>query len=407
MNRTAKILIAFLAGATGLAPAALVHAHAHGTAASHHAEVPPAISVPAPAPAPSSPAREMSVLPTWMRYSISGSRDLTGFPVDEVKMNRELSRLAEKLRPAVAKAGGGPEAIEAFRRVLFKEEGFKYDRTPGNPENFLIGGVLARKRGNCLGLSLLWLSLAERLGQPFRGAYVPGHCFVRYDDDDARINVEFSEGGAPWEDDRYLTEFRLARPGPYLRSLSPAEMLGVFLKSVGAAYAKKGRHEEALTVYAEGARLYPGLPESWYNAGVSLQRLGRSEEAIVWYRKALTLDPDMAVARGNLGILLAKQGLFTEAIDEARRAVESDPLNAGLRGSLASALCACGDYDEGIREYRKALELDPSNVHARAGLTRALFAKGDLAGAARECDKAEALGCRFEPWLLEALKPFR
>ncbi|MEW6721514.1 MAG: tetratricopeptide repeat protein [Thermodesulfobacteriota bacterium] len=405
MNRAAKILVAVISGVCGVVPVSPDRVHAHGAGEPHHAEAVSAISPPV--SATSSPVVEVSVLPTWMRYSMSGSRDLTGFPVDEAKMNRELSRLAEKLRPAVAKADGGPDVVEAFRRVLLKDEGFKYDRVAGNPENFLIGGVIARKRGNCLGLSLLWVSLAERLGLPFRGVYVPGHCFVRYDGDDARINVEFSEAGAAWEDARYLEEFRMARPGPYLRSLTTAEMLGVFMKSVGAAYAKKGRHEEALVIYSEGARLYPGLPESWYNAGVSLQRMGRSGEAILKYRKALELDPDMAVARGNLGILLANQGLYAEAIDEARRAVEIDPWNASVRGSLASAHCACGDFDEGIREYRKALEIDPSNVQARAGLTRALYAKGDLVGAARECERAEALGCRFEPWLLEALKPYR
>ena len=324
--------------------------------------------------APAVPATaEPSIESTWLRYSWTAGRDLTGFPIDEGKAHGELTRLADRLRPAVAAAKGGRGVVAAFRRVLLKEEGFTYDRAAGNTENFLAGGVLVRKRGNCLGLSLLWLSLAERLGVPFRGAYVPGHCFVRYEKEGSRVNVEFSDDGAPWDDARYLREFGLAEAGPYLHSLSSAEMLGVFLKSVGAAYANKGRHESAVAIYAEGARLYPGLPDSHYNSGVSLHRLGRFDEAIEKYQKALSLDPNLPMARGN----------------------------------LAAAYCGCGDFDAGILEYRKALERDPSNAQARSGLTRALFAKGDYREAARECERAEALGCRFEPSMLQILGLYR
>ena len=28
---------------------------------------------------------------------------------------------------------------------------------------------------------MLYLSIADRLGVPFRGVYVPSHCFVRYE----------------------------------------------------------------------------------------------------------------------------------------------------------------------------------------------------------------------------------
>lgn len=388
MKRVTGITVAILAGIWGFTPVLPAHAHDSDKATIAFSE-------------------ETPILPTWLQYSSSGSQDLTGFPIDAGKADRELTRLADRLRPAVTAAKEGPDVVAAFRRVLMKEEGFTYDRVAGNTENFLAGGVLARKQGNCLGMSLLWLSLAERLGVPFRGVYVPGHCFVRYEGNGARVNVEFSDGGAPWSDGRYLKEFRLTRKEPYLCSLSSAEMLGVFLKSVGAAYAKKGKHAEALTIYAEGERNYSGLPDAHYNAAISLQRLGRADEAIAKYRKALSLDPNLSQARENLGVLLAQQGRHSEATDEARRAVEMEPGSAVARAALASTYCACGDYDGGIREYRKVLEIDSSSAQARVGLTRALFAKGDYREAARECERAEALGWRFEPSVLEVLGLYR
>ena len=353
------------------------------------------------------PAGKAPVLKGWLHFSGQGSRELLAFPTNPEKTRRELSRLEARMRPGVAAARGGAEVLDAFRRVLLEEEGFTYDRAAGNPENYLVEGVLARKRGNCLGLSLLFLSLAERFGIPLRGVYVPGHMFVRYEGRDGAVNFEFSDGGAPWTDVRYRNAFHLSGDRPYLRSLTSDETIGVLLKSLGAAYAKRGRNQEALVLYAEGARLYPGLPDVAFNAGVSLQRLGRSEEAIEMYRRAIALDPSMALARGNLGILLAMEERYGEAIEEGRLAVALQPWSAAAHGNLASTYCACGKYEEGIQEYRKATQLNPSSAAIRAGLTRALFATGAYKDAARECALACALGCEFEPSMMEVLNRYR
>jgi len=322
------------------------------------------------------PAGESPFLSDVLRHSAQGSRDLLGLPVDPSMVRREIQRLTERLRPEVSRAADEGEVVDAFRRILLDEEGFVYDKSPSDPGNYLLETVLARKKGNCLGLSILYLSLADRLGLPFRGAYVPSHCFVRYEGKTIRRNVEFADGGASWEDERYRREFRIPPDGPYLHSLAPTEVLGVFLKTLGAGYSRKGREEDALRLYGEAGRLYPGLPDVHYNAGVSLQRLGRPDEAAGKYRRALDLDPLMAAARDNLSVLLAGKGRYEEAIAEARRAVELEPWNAATRGNLAAAYCGCGRLDEGIREYRAAVEIDPGNRRLQSGLERAYISLG-------------------------------
>lgn len=326
------------------------------------------------------PAGESSFFSAILRHSSRGSRTL-GLPVDPSLPEREMTRLADRLRPMVAGVTDGDQVVSAFRRVLLVEERFTYDKSSADPGNYLLESVLARRQGNCLGLSLLYLSLADRLGIPFHGVYVPSHCFVRYEGNGVRVNVEFAEGGASWPDDRYRREFRISPDRPYLRSLAPAEMLGVFLKTLGAGYSRNGREEDALRLYDEAGRLYPGLPDAYYNAGVSLQKLGRFDEAAGMYRRALDLDPKMAAARDNLSILLARKGLYEEAIAEARRAVELEPWNAASRGNLAAAYCSCGRLDEGIREYRTAVGIDPGNQRLQSGLQRAYLSRGSHPGA--------------------------
>ena len=320
--------------------------------------------------------RESPFLSALLDYSARGSRDLLGLPVDPSLPEREITRLADRLRPEVVGASDAGHVVSAFRRVLLVEERFTYDKSSADPGNYLLESVLVRRKGNCLGLSLLYLALADRLGIPFRGVYVPSHCFVRYEGNGVHVNVEFAEGGASWADDRYRREFRISPGRPYLLSLAPAEMLAVFLKTLGAGYSRKGREEDALRVYGEAGRIYPGLPDVHYNAGVSLQRLGRLDEAAVKYRRALDFDPEMAAARDNLSILLAAKGRYEEAIAEARRAVELEPWNAAARGNLAAAYCGCGRLDEGIREYRAAVEIDPVSRRLRSGLERAYISLG-------------------------------
>src|SRR5512141_945514 len=353
------------------------------------------------------PARESSFISAVLRHSARGSRDLLGLPIDPSLPEREMTRLADRLRPMVAGASDGDRVVEAFRRILLVEERFTYDKSSADPGNYLLESVLARRQGNCLGLSVLYLALADRLGIPFRGVYVPSHCFVRYEGKDGRRNVEFAEGGAPWSDDRDRREVRISPARPYLQSLSPAEMLGVFLKTLGAGYSRKGREEDALRLYAEAERLYPGLPDAHFNAGVSLQKMGRLDEAAGKYRRALDLDPEMAASRDNLSILLAQKGLYEEAIAEARLAVELEPWNAASRGNLAAAYCGCGRLDEGIRASRTAARSAPPHRNAQSGLARAYFAKGEYHDAAAACDLAEALGCRVDPPRLRTLSRYR
>jgi tetratricopeptide (TPR) repeat protein len=340
----------------------------------------------------------------YLRFSAQGSGDLSGTRWNEHQLDKEIARLADRVRPALAAATTDDQVVDAFNRVLLEEEGYSYDRVAGDPENFLLGSVLSRKRGNCLGLSMLYLALAERLSVPFRGVCLPYHCFVRYEGKAKVRNVEFASSGEGWPDDRYRMMFRIGAGRPYLRSLSGTEMSGVFLKSLGAAYSKKGREEDALRLYEEAVRLFPGLPEGHFNAGVSLQRMGRIDEAIGKYRVALSLDPDLAPARDNLGILLAIRGEFAGAIAEGKRAVELEPRSAAMRRNLASTYYASGDIEGAIREFRKAEELAPGNPRARTGLVRSYLALGRHGEAAQVLENAGAGGARIEPWLLEALE---
>ena len=321
------------------------------------------------------PDREVSLSGALFLVSARAALDLECRKAEGAMVEKELDRIAKRVSASIGNAVSADpgSTIAAMNRVVYDEEKFAYDPAPGDPGNYLLDRVLANKRGNCLGLTVVFLSLAERLGAPVFGVYAPSHCFARYEGNGARINIETGAAGGERGDDWYVRKFRIGEGRPYLRSLGKKEMIGVFLKSVGAAYSRQGRDEEALRLYREATAFYPGLPDVYYNAGVSLQKLGRHEEAIGQYRIAITVDPGMAAARGN----------------------------------LAATLCGCGRIEDGIREFRKALELSPENATARAGLAKAYFSRGAYREAIEHCDRAIEQGCRFEPSMLEVLNRYR
>ena len=92
-------------------------------------------------------ARESSFLSAILRHSARGSRDLLGLPVDPSLPEREMTRLADRLRPEVVGAADGDHVVSAFRRVLLVEERFTYDKSSVDPGNYLLESVLARRKG--------------------------------------------------------------------------------------------------------------------------------------------------------------------------------------------------------------------------------------------------------------------
>jgi len=344
---------------------------------------------------------------TLVAISSDAVEGLTGRTFESVSVAREIRRLEEGARASVGERNDPRGVVAALNRYLFDEQGFVYDCVAGNPENFLLDHVLFRKRGNCLGLAALYLILAERMSLPLHGVYLPSHCFVRYDDGAVRFNIETGEKGGDHPDGRYWREFGLKKGRPYLASLSKKEMIGVYLKSVGAAFSRNGMEERALRLSLDASVYYPGLPDAWFNAGVSSLKLGRFTEAAELFRRALLLDPRMGVAQDNLGVALAKEGRCPEALLEARKAVALSPRSPISRGNLAATLCACGKLGDGIREYREVLAIDPGNARAEAALAKAYYGRGEYPDAIIHCDRAMELGCAFDPAMLGALEKHR
>jgi len=124
-----------------------------------------------------------------------------------------LAALATRVARAAAARTPRAKAVAISRR-LFGPEGFRYDARPRT-----LDRVLEEKRGNCLGLSLLYLCAAEKLDMAFHMLPFPTHALIRYDDGGERFNVEASRGGMVLRDDAVARFARAIELQPDLKPL--------------------------------------------------------------------------------------------------------------------------------------------------------------------------------------------
>jgi hypothetical protein len=121
----------------------------------------------------------------------------------------------------------------------------------------------SERLGTCSSMPVLYVALGRRLGYPLKLVTTKSHLFIRWDSPTERFNVEATGKGMNRYDDEHfkrwpfpVTDQEIQADG-YLKSLTPAEELALFLSLRGHCQAEAGRISEAVASYAEALRLAP------------------------------------------------------------------------------------------------------------------------------------------------------
>jgi tetratricopeptide (TPR) repeat protein len=296
------------------------------------------------------------------------------------------------------------QAIPVINEYLFSELGFKSVSEASNPHDLFLHTVLDKKSGYCLSLSILYLSLGERLGLPIYGVVVPGHFFVRYDDNQMRFNIETTSNGGTAPDKHYINKFNVpgGRNGIYMKNLNKIQALGCFFNNLGNSYKEVGNIDSALLALERAVQTNPTLSESRANLGNIYLEKGQINDAINQYREALRinphdakthnnmgnayvekdwlnyavneyhqslrLDPEFIDAHKNLAIVYCKQQRYQQAILQLRQAIASKPKDAQCYSQLGNVFEQMGKYNQAISEYNNAIKINPELAEAYYGL---------------------------------------
>ena len=285
----------------------------------------------------------------------------------------ELDDMALEIRDRLEEKGFGTNyrAVGVINEYLFDELGFASVKEASDPDDLFLHSVLDRKRGYCLSLSVLYLSLGERLGVPLYGVVVPNHFFVRYDDGRVRFNIETTSKGGNASDEHYMEKFKVpeGQDSIYMLNLDKIQTLGCFFNNLGNVYSDIGEIDLAMLALERAVQINPPLAESRTNLGNIYLRKERIGDAIDQYEAALEIRADDAKTHNNLGNAFMKLDWLDEAIGAYGRAVELDPNFVDAYRNLASAYSKSRMYDLAAQWLRRALGLDSKNaeLHRQLG----------------------------------------
>ena len=174
---------------------------------------------------------------------------------------QRIAEIAEMIKTRVDQKQP-EEVVQAMNRTIFDD--LKIEPMPDTTDITFDGLtiLLRTRKASCVGLTSLYLVLADRLHLPLNGVLVAHHVFVRYQSDSSYINVETLRKGLCRTDEFYRNYFK---PNPavqyYLRNLTKKEFTAVCLFNLGNEYANRGLIEDAIETFKSAQKLFPAFKE--------------------------------------------------------------------------------------------------------------------------------------------------
>ena len=299
----------------------------------------------------------------------------------EIGIDKYLKKLDDMVKNIKTSLGDETEPeqiIKTINLAIFNELQFKYVQT-GDLDSISLNRVLDTKIGNCVGLSILYLCIAEGLHLPIYGVSVPEHIFVRYDDGDFRKNIETGYEGMATPDSYYVNmpgkriSQASIKNGSYLKNLTMNDVIADIYLNRSIIQKEKGNIEDALKDVNHAVELHGNDAVAFCNRGVIYEKLKDIDRAIKDYNRAIALNPDYAPAYYNRGSAYATIEVFDKAIMDYSKALSLDPNSTLSYYNRGIAFKMIGRADLTIEDLNKAISLDPkfAAAYAHRGLAYA------------------------------------
>jgi len=232
---------------------------------------------------------------------LAAAAELGAAPDDVVRAWQEVGRLAERVA-----ARREPAAADRLNAVVFGELGYEREVERTDLGFVLLPSVIAGRRGSCVGLSSLYLAVAERAGLAMEPVMVPGHFFVRAPGPPPR-NVELLRRGEAMPDEWYRGKYGpWDAGGVHGRGLAATELGAVVWFNAGNERRRAGDVAGAARAFARAAADFPAFAEAQASLGATRQLQGDLPGAEDAYRAAARARPDLPGLGQNLTLLDAE-----------------------------------------------------------------------------------------------------
>ncbi len=192
------------------------------------------------------------------------------------------------------------EKVRTINDYIFSELRFRFPphslMSKEIDQYTLLPSVMDSRLGVCLGVSILYLSLAQRLNLTLEAITPPGHIYVRYVSPTGEIvNIETTARGIDVPSDMYLSlETRK------LQQRNIREVVGLAFMNQAALAWHNEDHQTAITLYEKGLEFLPKDPLYQTFLGYQYLFAGQKNKGRKLLKEVAGQLPDHLVASDNV-----------------------------------------------------------------------------------------------------------
>ncbi len=215
------------------------------------------------------------------------------------------------------------EKILGINNLIFDELGIRFPPQSIFSEQIdgytFLPTVLDSRRGVCLGVSILYLCLAQRLDLPLEIITPPGHIYIRYRSDDEVTNIETTARGIHIESEHYLN---INTRGLQERNIK--EVVGLAHMNEAAAKWHQKNPEEVLKSYEKAFLYLPNDALLTELAGYNYLFVGDTDKGVALLKEIQHHIPDHAVMKESLASDYLNKKVNAEGISLIFEKVDDD-----------------------------------------------------------------------------------
>ena len=359
--------------------------------------------------------------------------------VDIDKYTKIVDEITLGLIKKIDKKSEPKKIIQLINQYISRN--FSHTSAETDPRSRFLNFVLDEKKGSSMGLSLLYLSIAERIGIQLYGVNAYDTIFIRYKDAKIKINVDTQHMEDYLGDDFYRDKSKTPISDKFfLKNMGKREVIASFLDAIsflyinkkllndaisdsnlalkispqffrayntrGTAYIKKGKLDKAIPDFDEAIDINPMYATAYYNRATVYREKGELDKAISDlskardinisdYTKAIEINPRDATAYYNRGISYSQKGELDKAISDFTRAIEINPWYVSAYNARGTNYSKQGQQDKAISDYTKSIKIKKkdSNTYYNRGISYSQ--KGELDKAISDFTRAIEINPNF------------
>ena len=191
------------------------------------------------------------------------------------------------------------QKIRAINHFIFQEMQFRFPPHALHAKDIdlytFLPSVLDSRQGVCLGVSILYLCLAQRLDLSLEIITPPGHIYVRYVNGDNVINIETTARGINLPSEVYLgIDTRKLQ----LRNIK--EVIGMAFTNQASVFWSKQDYDKAISLYEKARPYLPNDPWLDLLQGINYLIVGKISEGKTLLKHLQRFTFDHAVSAETL-----------------------------------------------------------------------------------------------------------